>query len=70
MQVECVKAFGHHVPGDVAEVPDGASVDPVHYRPVAVVAVDSAAADEAAGTAKGLLDGLAERVTAPVKEAM
>ena len=34
MQVRCVKAFGRHVPGDLAEVPDGASVDPAHWEPV------------------------------------
>lgn len=33
-QVRCVRAFGHHVPGDLAEVPDGAAVDPGHYVPV------------------------------------
>lgn len=33
MQVVCVKAFGNAKPGDVAEVPDGASVDPEHWRP-------------------------------------
>ena len=35
MQVRCVKAFGVHKPGDTAEVPDGAAVDPEHYEPVA-----------------------------------
>lgn len=70
MQVECVKAFGHHEPGDLAEVPDGASVDPVHYRPVIEVTVDAATATGAVEAAKGLLDGLAERVTAPAKEGM
>lgn len=34
MQVRCVRAFGALVPGDVAEVPDGAAVDPVHFEPV------------------------------------
>lgn len=34
MQVECVRAFGTSVPGDLAEVPDGAAVDPAHWRPV------------------------------------
>ena len=35
MQVRCVRAFGHLVPGDVAEVPDGAAVDrcPLRARP-------------------------------------
>jgi hypothetical protein len=66
MQVECVRAFGHHEPGDLAEVPDGASVDPVHWRPVTV---DTAAADEAVARAKELLGGLAERVATP-KEGM
>ena len=32
MQVRCVKAFGTSVPGDVAEVPDGAAVDPEHWE--------------------------------------
>jgi len=35
MQVRCVKAFGVHKPGDTAEVPDGAAVDPEHYEIVA-----------------------------------
>ena len=35
MQVRCVKAFGTSVPGDLAEVPDGASVDPDHWEPAA-----------------------------------
>lgn len=34
MQVRCVRAFGASVPGDLAEVPDGASVDPEHWEPV------------------------------------
>lgn len=34
MQVKCVKAFGTSVPGDLAEVPDGASVDPEHWEAV------------------------------------
>ena len=34
MQVRCVKAFGTSVPGDVAEVPDGAAADPQHWEPV------------------------------------
>jgi hypothetical protein len=29
--VKCIKAFGLLVPGDLAEVPDGASVDPDHW---------------------------------------
>ena len=34
MQVRCVKAFGYSRPGDLAEVPDGAAVDPEHWEPV------------------------------------
>lgn len=34
MQVRCIKPFGTSVPGDVAEVPDGAAVDPGHWEPV------------------------------------
>jgi hypothetical protein len=34
VQVRCVKAFGYSKPGDVAEVPDGASADPEHWEPV------------------------------------
>jgi hypothetical protein len=34
VQVRCVKAFGYHKPGDVAEVPDGATTDPEHWEPV------------------------------------
>lgn len=66
MQVECVRAFGNHEPGDLAEVPDGAEVDPVHWRPVTP---PSSLPPGAAEAAKGLLDGLAERV-APAKEGM
>ena len=35
MQVVCVRPFGGAAPGDVAEVPDGAAVDPWHWRPLA-----------------------------------
>lgn len=35
MQVRCIRAFGHSEPGDVVEVPDGASVDPEHWEAVA-----------------------------------
>ncbi len=35
MEVRCVKAFGLHVPGDLAEVPDGSAVDPDHWEAVA-----------------------------------
>jgi hypothetical protein len=38
MQVKCIRAFGHHKPGDLAEVPDGAEVDPYHYEPAAAPA--------------------------------
>ena len=34
MQVRCVRAFGASVPGDLAEIPDGAVVDPEHWEPV------------------------------------
>lgn len=34
MQVRCVRPFGRHEVGDLAEVPDGASVDPEHYEVV------------------------------------
>ena len=40
MQVKCIKAFGLSVPGDVAEVPDGAAVDPEHWEPVTAPAAD------------------------------
>lgn len=33
-QVRCVKAFGNAAPGDTAEVPDGAAVDPEHWEVV------------------------------------
>lgn len=33
-QVRCVRAFGALKPGDLAEVPDGAAVDPAHFEPV------------------------------------
>lgn len=35
MQVRCIKAFGTSVPGDVADVPDGAAVDPEHWEIIA-----------------------------------
>ena len=34
MQVRCIRDFGHHKPGDTAEVPDGAAFDREHYEPV------------------------------------
>lgn len=34
MQVVCVRPFGLHEPGDVAEVPDGAAFDPEHWAEV------------------------------------
>lgn len=34
MQVTCIKDFGTAVVGDLVEVPDGSSVDPVHWEPV------------------------------------
>ncbi len=34
MEVRCVKAFGLSEPGDLAEVPDGAAVDPDHWEAV------------------------------------
>lgn len=37
MQVECVKAFGTSVPGDVVEVPDGSVVDPEHWKVIPAV---------------------------------
>jgi hypothetical protein len=55
VQVRCVKAFGVHVPGDTAEVPDGAAVDPEHWQPVTDVpahaGTDAALAVIAAGAA-------------------
>lgn len=67
MQVRCIKDFGGAVAGDLAEVPDGASVDPAHWEPAAPA---SSLPPGAAEAAMGLLDGLAERVTAPAKEGM
>lgn len=34
MQVVCVKAFGMAKPGDLAEVPDGARMDPAYWAAV------------------------------------
>lgn len=34
MQVRCIRNFGSHEPGDLAEVPDGASVSPLYFEPV------------------------------------
>jgi hypothetical protein len=33
MQVRCVRPFGRHAVGDLAEVPDDAAVDPDHWEP-------------------------------------
>jgi hypothetical protein len=52
MQVMCIKAFGVSVPGDVAEVPDGAAVDPEHWQPV------TAATDEVFDAMKAKVDEL------------
>jgi len=54
MQVICVKAFGYAKPGDLAEVPDGAAVDPEHWEPVTAPppASSSAFPAPAAGTPK------------------
>jgi hypothetical protein len=46
MQVRCVRPFGRHEVGDLAEVPDGAALDPEHW----------AAAPEAETGAPGLPD--------------
>jgi hypothetical protein len=67
VQVRCIRDFGGLVAGDVAEVPDGSQVDPAHWEPVAEA---TALPPQAVEAAKGLLDGLAERVTAPAKEGM
>ena len=39
-QVRCRKAFGYSKPGDLAEVPDGAAVDPEHWEAVAAPPAD------------------------------
>lgn len=49
MQVRCVRAFGLHMPGDLAEVPDGAVVDPVHYEPVTAASAPPALPAAASG---------------------
>lgn len=74
MQVECIRDFGGAVPGDLREVPDGAAVDPVHWRPVVKVTVDAGAAFagaavEAVAAARAQLDELAGKVI-PGKEGM
>lgn len=64
-QVRCVRAFGRAVPGDVAEVPEGAAVDPVHWEdvpPEVTVTVDDTAA-------RAAVAGVAGRVTTTLKEA-
>ena len=32
MQVKCIKAHGYSVPGDLVDVPDGASVSELYWR--------------------------------------
>ena len=32
MQVRCIRAFGLAKPGDLAEVPDGARMDPAYWE--------------------------------------
>lgn len=56
MQVRCIKAFGTMKPGETAEVPDGAAVDPEHFE-----AVQSPAPDAPKPAAPAAL------VTAPAK---
>lgn len=70
MQVECIRDFGGAVVGDVREVPDGSSVDPVHWRPVT-------APPPPAGDALAHLEALRAKATelaattaTPVKEGM
>lgn len=69
MQVECIRDFGGAVAGDVREVPDGAQVDPVHWRPVTTPAPPPpvSASDQLAA-----LRAKAEQLTTgiPVKEGM
>ena len=52
MQVKCVRAFGYSKPGDLAEVPDGAAVDPAHWEPVTAAPDPEPAAPAAAFPAK------------------
>lgn len=66
MQVKCIRPFGGAVVGDVREVPDGAQVDPVHWRPVTAPAPppDAMAHLDALKAKAGELAGI------PVKEGM
>jgi hypothetical protein len=59
-QVKCIKAFGNASPGDVAEVGDGAMVDPEHWEvvipaapPPAAVKLPAPPAAPVAGTPAG-----------------
>lgn len=36
MQVRCIRAFGYTEPGDVVDVPDGASVSSHYFEPAAL----------------------------------
>lgn len=38
MQVRCIRKFGAHKVGGLAEVPDGASVSPLYFEPVTAAA--------------------------------
>lgn len=33
MTLECIRPFGHSVPGDTVEVPDGATYDAMYFKP-------------------------------------
>jgi hypothetical protein len=61
MQVRCTRAFGRLVPGDVAEVPDGADVDPAHFEAVPDPGAPPPPAEPAAAAAPA-------PAPAPVKE--
>lgn len=57
VQVRCIKPFGFAKAGDVADVPDDALVDPVHWELVTVPADPPAA-----------VAAVAPRLPYPVKE--
>jgi hypothetical protein len=43
VQVRCIKPFGTSVPGDLAEVPDGAAFSPEYWEPATEAAPAAAA---------------------------
>ena len=71
MQVTCIKDFGGAVVGDVREVPDGSSVDPVHWSaPPPAVAAGATGAMAHLEALRAKATELAATTATPVQEGM